>query len=215
MQTLRSQSRGIDSPIRWLRRKPVYRINEVAMGSSSIKFGSSEPTPPAIGTLCGVWKDPVPRLTPIQWLICAVAGLGFAFDLYESLMNALIVGPVLSSLGNLKPGTSRFNVWVGLFFFLPAVAGGLFGLFGGYLTDFLGRRRVLVWSILLYGFSACAASFAHSLPLLLLLRCTTLIGVCVEAVAAVAWLAELFPIPKQRELVLGYTQACYAVGGLW
>jgi MFS family permease len=129
-------------------------------------------------------------------------------------MNALIVGPVLSTLGNLRSGTSEFNLWVGLFFFLPAVAGGLFGLLGGYLTDLLGRRRVLVWSILLYAFSACAASFANSLPLLLLLRCTTLIGVCIEAVAAVAWLAELFPIPKQRESVLGYTQACYALGGL-
>jgi hypothetical protein len=26
------------------------------------------------------------RLTPIEWLICAVACLGFAFDIYESLM---------------------------------------------------------------------------------------------------------------------------------
>jgi hypothetical protein len=41
-----------------------------------------------------------------------------------------------------------------------------------------------------------------------------MIGVCVEAVAAIAWLAELFPIPRQREAVLGYTQACYALGGL-
>jgi Sugar (and other) transporter len=36
----------------------------------------------------------------------------------------------------------------------------------------------------------------------------------VEFVAAVAWLAELFPHPKQRERVLGYTQAFSSVGGL-
>jgi hypothetical protein len=36
----------------------------------------------------------------------------------------------------------------------------------------------------------------------------------VEFVAAVAWLAELFPNPKQREAVLGYTQAFSSVGGL-
>jgi len=30
----------------------------------------------------------------------------------------------------------------------------LFGLLGGYLTDLFGRRRVLVWSILLYAFGA-------------------------------------------------------------
>ena len=48
----------------------------------------------------------------------------------------------------------------------------------------------------------------------MLLRCTTFIGVCVEFVAAVAWLAELFPNPKRREAVLGYTQAFSSIGGL-
>lgn len=152
--------------------------------------------------------------TSRQWLICAVAAWGFAFDLYESLMIALIVVPILSTLGHFASGTARFNFWVGLFFFVPAVAGGLAGLFGGYLTDLLGRRRVLLWSILLYGFSAFAAAFSKSLVFLLLLRCTTLIGVSVEAVAAVAWLAEQFPVPRQRELALGYTQAFYGFGGV-
>jgi len=82
------------------------------------------------------------------------------------------------------------------------------------LTDLWGRRRVLVWSILLYAFSALAAGFSTSLPMLLFFRCTTFIGVCVEFVAAVAWLAELFPNPKQREAVLGFTQAFSSVGGL-
>jgi hypothetical protein len=34
-------------------------------------------------------------------------------------------------------------------------------------------------------------------------------------VAAVAWLAELFAQPEQREKVIGYTQAFASVGGLW
>jgi MFS family permease len=153
-------------------------------------------------------------LTPIQWLICAVACLGFAFDLYESLMLPLIVRPALTTLGNLKPGTSAFNLWVGLLFYIPSLAGGLFGVLGGYLTDLLGRRRILLWSILLYSLSACAASYSTSLTQLLILRCTTLIGVSVEFVAAITWLAELFPYAKRRESVLGYTQAFHTVGGL-
>src|SRR4029434_7543505 len=60
---------------------------------------------------------------------------------------------------------------------------------------------------------ACAAGFSTSIVVLLILRCTTFIGVCVEFVAAVAWLAELFPNPKQRESVLGYTQAFSSLGG--
>jgi MFS family permease len=154
------------------------------------------------------------RLTPIQWLICGVACLGFAFDLYESLMLPLIVRPALTSLGNLRPGTHWFNLWVGLLFYVPNIAGGLFGLLGGYLTDLLGRRRVLLWSIVLYSLSACAASFSTSLTQLLILRCATMIGVSVEFVAAITWLAELFPHPTRRESVLGYTQAFHTVGGL-
>jgi MFS family permease len=153
-------------------------------------------------------------LTPVQWTICAVAALGFAFDIYELLMLPLIVRPALMELAGLRPGTPEFNTWVGLLFYVPAVAGGIFGLLGGYLTDRLGRRRVLVWSILIYAFSALAAGFSTSPEMLLVLRCTTFIGVCVEFVAAVAWLAELFPNPKQRESVLGYTQAFSSLGGV-
>jgi MFS family permease len=156
----------------------------------------------------------VVRLTPVQWLICAVAALGFAFDLYETLVLPLIARPALAALGNFKPGSPGSNLWVGLLFYLPLASGGIFGLLGGYLTDLLGRRRVLVWSILLYAFSACAASFALTLPQLLFFRCTTIIGVCVEFVAGVAWVAELFSNPKQRESVLGYTQAAFGFGGL-
>ncbi len=94
------------------------------------------------------------------------------------------------------------------------MVGGVFGLLGGYLTDRLGRRRVLTFSILLYALSAFAAGFVTSLPQLLVLRCAVFVGVCVEFVAAVAWLAELFEDPKQREKVLGYTQAFSSVGGI-
>jgi hypothetical protein len=152
-------------------------------------------------------------LTKIQWVICIVAALGFAFDTYELLMLPLILPPALQQLGGLQPGTPDFLYWRDLFFYVPAVCGGVFGLLGGYLTDRFGRRRVLVYSILLYAFSALGAAFATSLPMLLILRCTTFIGVCVEFVAAVAWLAELFPEPKLRERVLGYTQAFSSLGG--
>jgi len=94
------------------------------------------------------------------------------------------------------------------------LTGGCFGLLGGYLTDIFGRRRVLVWSILLYAFSACAASYSSTLTQLLIFRCLTSIGVCVEYVAAIAWLAELFSSAKQRESVLGYTQSAVGLGGL-
>jgi MFS family permease len=154
------------------------------------------------------------RLTPIQWLICAIAAIGFAFDIYEILMLPLIVRPALLELTGAVPGSPEYQMWVGRLFYVPAFAGGIFGLLGGYLTDRLGRRRVLTYSILVYAIAAFLSGFSTSIGMLLLLRCFVFIGVCVEFVAAVAWLAELFPEPKRREKVLGYTQAFSSLGGL-
>ena len=153
-------------------------------------------------------------LTPIQWLICVIAAIGFAFDIYEILMLPLIVRPALLELTGAAPGSPEFQMWVGRLFYIPAFAGGLFGLIGGYMTDRFGRRRVLTYSILIYAIAAFLSGFSTSIEMLLILRCFVFIGVCVEFVAAVAWLAELFTEPKRREKVLGYTQAFSSLGGL-
>ena len=140
-------------------------------------------------------NEPSIRLTPIQWLICTIAAIGFAFDIYEILMLPLIVRPALLELTGAVPGSPQFQMWVGRLFYIPAFAGGIFGLIGGYLTDRLGRRRVLTYSILIYAVAAFLSGFSTSIEMLLVLRCFVFIGVCVEFVAAVAWLAELFPEP--------------------
>jgi MFS family permease len=155
-----------------------------------------------------------PRLTALQWLIVVIAAIGFAFDSYELLMLPLIARPALAELLGVPGNSPAVNEWVGILFYVPAVAGGIFGLLGGYLTDLFGRRAVLVWSILLYAFSALAAGFATSVGWLLFWRCCTFVGVCVEFVAAVAWLSELFPNPKQREAIVGYTQTLGSIGGI-
>jgi MFS family permease len=147
-------------------------------------------------------------------LICAIAAIGFAFDIYEILMLPLIVRPAILELTGAAQGTPEYQMWVGRLFYIPAFAGGIFGLLGGYLTDRFGRRRVLTYSILIYAIGAFLSGFATSIQMLLVLRCFVFVGVCVEFVAAVAWLAELFTDPKQREKVLGYTQAFSSLGGL-
>ena len=153
------------------------------------------------------------RLTKTAWLICIIAAIGFAFDIYELLMLPLIVRPALLELIGAAPGSPEFQLWVGRLFYLPAVMGGIFGLLGGYLTDRFGRRRILTYSILLYAFAAFASGYSTSPEMLLFFRCLVFVGVCVEFVAAVAWLAELFPEYERRERVLGYTQAFSSIGG--
>ena len=154
------------------------------------------------------------RMTPIEWLICGIAAVGFAFDTFTLLVLTLIVRPALTELLPRHTSQAIFDHWVGVLFYVPAIAGGIFGLLGGYLIDRLGRRRILLWSILLYAFSTCAMAYVTTPMQFLLFRCGTFAGVSVEFVAATAWLAELFTRREQRETVIGYTQGFASTGGV-
>ena len=47
-------------------------------------------------------------LSRTAWLICIIAAIGFAFDIYELLMLPLIVGPALRELGFLEANAATF-----------------------------------------------------------------------------------------------------------
>ena len=83
---------------------------------------------------------------PVKWTICAVASLGFLFDIYEVLVAPLVLQPAVMELGGFLPGTADYRYWTGLLFWIPPLVGGFCGLWGGYLADRFGRRRILVWS---------------------------------------------------------------------
>ncbi len=171
-----------------------------------------------LATAPGVPEAPPLKLTVTHWLIISMAVIGFAFDTYVLLITPLIARPALAELLHVdrysKAGFDQITHWTGYIMYASAACGGIFGLLGGYLTDWFGRRRILSYSILLYAGATLGAAFCTSATALLILRSLAFIGVCVEFVAAVAWLAELFPNPRQREAILGYTQAFSSTGGL-
>jgi hypothetical protein len=68
-------------------------------------------------------------------------------------------------------------------------------------------KKIMAASIFMYSLSPFCAAFATSLPMFVFFRSTTFIGVCVEFVAAITWLAEVFPDKKDKEKWLGITQA--------
>jgi MFS family permease len=155
-----------------------------------------------------------PRFTATQWLIVAIAAIGFLFDTYELLMTPLVGVPAIAELLQVPPNNPLVTVWTGRMLWMSALCGGVFGLLGGWLIDRFGRKRIMVASIFVYSLSPVAAAMSTSLGAFVLFRCTTFIGVCVEFVAAITWLAELFPDPRRKKIVLGSTQAFASVGGL-
>jgi MFS family permease len=149
------------------------------------------------------------------WLVLTVAAIGFLFDTYELLLLPLIAAPAISEILQLPANHPDVTAWVGRLLWIAALCGGVFGLVGGWLTDRLGRKTVLALSIALYSFSPVGAALSTSLGWFIFFRCATFVGVCVEFVAAITWLAELFPEKGRKEKVLGWTQAFASVGGLF
>ena len=173
-------------------------------------------------------------------LVIVIAAIGFLFDTYELLMFPVIgsdavgelivvnkdgspaswttelgfhgVGP--ETVRGVAPTSPPVRAWGGRMLWIAALAGGFFGLLGGLLIDRLGRKTIMIASILAYSVSPLAAAFSIDLWHLVLFRCTTFIGVCVEMVAAVTWLAELFEDKRTREIIIGWTLATASLGGI-
>jgi MFS family permease len=152
--------------------------------------------------------------TVTHWLIVIVASIGFLFDTYELLMTPLVAPGAIAELLKVPQNNPLVTAWVGKLLWMTALCGGVFGLLGGWLTDKLGRKTVMVAAIFVYSFSPVAAAFSKSLEMFIFFRCTTFIGVCVEFVAAITWLAEVFEDKKQKERWLGITQAFASLGGV-
>jgi MFS family permease len=155
-----------------------------------------------------------PSLTPTHWLIIVIASIGFLFDTYELLMTPLVAGPAIAELLKLPLNNPLVTDWVGRLLWISALCGGVFGLLGGWLVDRFGRKTMMAASIMLYSISPFCAAYATSLPVFVFFRSTTFIGVCVEFVAAITWLAEVFVDKRQREKWLGITQAFASLGGV-
>ncbi len=157
---------------------------------------------------------PNSKFTTTQWLIITIAAIGFLFDTYELLMTPLVAVPAIAELLQVPANNPLVTKWTGNMLWLSALCGGVFGLLGGWLIDRFGRKRIMAVSIFVYSLSPVAAAFSTTLGWFIFFRCTTFIGVCVEFVAAITWLAELFPEKRRKEIVLGSTQAFASVGGL-
>lgn len=158
--------------------------------------------------------EPSRNLSMTTWLIVTIASIGFLFDTYELLMTPLVAPPAIAELLDVPLSHPSVAAWTGRLLWISALCGGIFGLLGGWLIDRLGRKSVMAGSIFLYSFSPFLAAYSTTLPMFIFFRSTTFIGVCVEFIAAITWMAEVFEDKKQRERWLGMTQAFASVGGV-
>jgi EmrB/QacA subfamily drug resistance transporter len=90
--------------------------------------------------------------------------------------------------------------------------GGLL-LLGGRAADLLGRRRLFVVGLALFGAASLAGGFAGSSEMLIAVRAIQGIGAALLSPAALALLTVTFPAGSERNVALGIWGALAGIGG--
>lgn len=87
------------------------------------------------------------------------------------------------------------------------------GVFGGWISDRIGRVKTVAWTIVLFSVATFALSFAQTFPQFAVIRFISALGLGAEYVVCNTLMAEYVPT-KNRTTVLGSVQAGWSVGYL-
>jgi MFS family permease len=150
------------------------------------------------------------ELTPYQWRVLICACLGWALDIMDGYLYAIILFPAMSDL----LGTSESPVigWYGgIVLSIFMIGWALGGLIFGPIADRYGRARTMAVTILIYaGFTGLCAT-AGTWQELAFYRFMTGLGIGGEWSAGAALIAETWPA-RSRAKAAGIMQASGGIG---
>jgi len=138
--------------------------------------------------------------------------LGWMFDGYEQYAIVIALPSALRTL--LKPEQlHRSSLYFGIILCVTLIGWGFGGLAGGILADYVGRKRMMMLSVLVYaafsGFSALSQSFA----MLGFFRFVTGLAIGSEWSTGVTLIAETWP-DQARAKGCGFLQSAIGAGML-
>jgi MFS family permease len=127
-----------------------------------------------------------------QWLVLIVASLGWVFDVFE---GQIFVASMKEAMPALTPVDKRPNIplYTNITFAAFLFGGALGGVVFGVLSDRLGRKRTLTYTILLYSLFTCLSAFSSTWWEMAGYRFLVALGVGGEWAVASAFVAEVFP----------------------
>ena len=151
-------------------------------------------------------------LTPTHWRVLAASFLGWIFDGYESY--ALFVALPFALRTLLRPEQLKSApVWAGIAISTTLLGWGIGGLIGGTLADYVGRKRMMIWSVFLYALFAGLTALSQTFLMLAALRFITGLAMGSEWSTGVAMVAETWP-DRARPKGAGLLQSGFGWGTL-
>jgi MFS family permease len=143
------------------------------------------------------WTEP-------RWLALWAAMLGFLLDAMDVLLYVFAIQAIREEFG-------LTNAQAGLISGFTLVASSVGGVAAGVLSDRIGRRRTLIYTILLYSLASGGSATSASVAQLLVWRTLVGLGLGGEWSAGSVLVAETWPA-QHRAKAIGFMQSGWALG---
>ncbi len=147
-----------------------------------------------------------------HWTVLTASFLGWVFDGYESYALFIAMPFILKTMLTPEQAT-RPALWAGVAIGATLLGWGTGGIVGGVLADYVGRKRMMVWSVFLYAVLTGITALAPSYWILVGLRFVTGLAMGSEWSTGVSLLAETWP-NRARPKGAGFLQSGFGVGTL-
>lgn len=134
-------------------------------------------------------------ITKMLWRVLFLAGIGWLFDAMDQGMVAGVMADIGKAWG-LTPSE------LGLLGSASAVGMAVGAAVAGMVSDRLGRRTVVTFTLVLYGIASAVSGFAPNFSLLLLFRFLTGLGLGGELPAASTLVSEFSPARARGRMVV-------------
>jgi len=151
-------------------------------------------------------------LTGKHWRVLTASFLGWVFDGYEAYALVIVIPFVLKSMLTPLQLADR-AIWAGTAIGVTLLGWGIGGLTGGVLADYLGRKRMMIYSVLGYAVFSGITAFATGFWTFCFLRFITGFAMGSEWSTGVALLAETWP-NHARPKGAGFLQSGFGFGTL-
>lgn len=148
-------------------------------------------------------------VTRYQWLILVIACAGWVFDVYEGQIFNITRNDMLSEV--LGGDEAAVKKWGDNFLAIFLAGGTIGGLLFGSLADRLGRRPIMIATILMYSLFSGLTYFANDIYVIGVLRFLVALGIGGEWAVAASLVAEVFP-KKARAHAAGIFHASSILG---
>jgi MFS family permease len=147
-----------------------------------------------------------------EWRALTASWLGWMFDGYETYALVLVAAIATRQLVAADQ-VEQLPIYIGGLLAVTLVGWATGGVLAGVLADYVGRKRMLMYSILWYAVFAGLTALAPNYWILLALRFCTGLGLGAEWGPGTAMVAEFWP-PAVRGRAAAVLQSAFGFGFL-